>query len=204
MLIEFAQLSPAQTYVTMTQSVLPRPIAWVLSENANATYNLAPFSYFTAVCSDPPLLMFSIGVQADGRFKDTLMNVMHRPEFVVHIADGPQLAALNRSAATRPAGDSEVTAGQLETVAVAGCRLPRLAACKVAFMCRVHKIDTLGHNYQHLVFGDIAKLYLADDCTTTDSKGRMQILADKINPLARLGANQYATLGEIVFASRPE
>ena len=78
MLINLKELSTPQVYFTMTQTVLPRPVAWILSENENESYNLAPFSYFNAVCSDPPLIMVSIGLQDDGRDKDTLVRYSPR------------------------------------------------------------------------------------------------------------------------------
>ena len=108
MYIDFSQLSANQIYGTMVQTVVPRPIAWVLSENPQEAYNLAPFSYFNAVCSDPPLLMISIGKKPDGSFKDTRVNIEQRKDFVVHIAHENMLDALNESSATLSAEVSEI------------------------------------------------------------------------------------------------
>ena len=203
MLIDLSQLSTPQVYFTMTQTVLPRPVAWVLSENENQSYNLAPFSYFNAICSDPPIIMFSIGLQDDGSLKDTLANIMERPELVVHIASVDQLADLNLSSATLPPGESEVTAGNLEVTQVEGYRLPRLAKSKIAFMCHVHKIDIIGKQ-QRVVFAEVSKIYVDDDCTEVNEKGRLKIKPEAIQPLSRLGASQYASFGEVLFANRPE
>ena len=203
MLIDLQELSTPQVYFTMTQTIVPRPVAWVLSENENSSYNLAPFSYFNAVCSDPPLIMFSVGLQEDGSLKDTLANLMERPEFVVHIASCEQLGDLNQSSATLPPGVSEVTAGNLEVSEVEGYRIPRLTDCKVALMCTVYKIDKIGNNNQHLVFGEISKIHVDDNCTEINEKGRLQIKADAIQPLSRLGASQYASFGEVLSARRP-
>ena len=63
MLVNLSEFSRPDAYFAMTQTVLPRPVAWVLSENENGSYNLAPYSFFNAVSSDPPLLMFSVGLQ---------------------------------------------------------------------------------------------------------------------------------------------
>ena len=71
MILDLSALQPAQVYFQMIQTLVPRPIAWVLSEIENDKYNLAPFSYFNAVCSDPPLIMLSVGKKPDGSFKDT-------------------------------------------------------------------------------------------------------------------------------------
>ncbi|GIT49378.1 MAG: hypothetical protein Ct9H300mP14_13060 [Gammaproteobacteria bacterium] len=61
MYVDITQLDPQQIYITLTQTVIPRPIAWVLSENANGSLNLAPYSFFNAVSSEPPLVMISTG-----------------------------------------------------------------------------------------------------------------------------------------------
>ena len=76
--IDLAALGPAQVYGLMTQTLIPRPIAWVLSENSDGGLNLAPFSYFNAVCSSPPLVMISVGKKPDGSFKDTRVNIEGR------------------------------------------------------------------------------------------------------------------------------
>jgi len=204
MQIKLDELSNTQTYFTMTQTVVPRPIAWILSENEGGDYNLAPFSYFNAVCSDPPLLMVSFVRQPDGSEKDTLRNIRARGEFVIHIASCEQLTVLNQTSASLPPGESEVTANNLETTPVEGFRMPRLADCKVAFMCERYDIQEIGNSGQGLLFAEIKEIYLDDDCISVNEKGRRKIHADRIQPLARLGASEYVSFGEILSAVRPE
>ncbi len=203
MLINFSQLSSADAYFAMTQTVMPRPVAWVLSENENKSYNLAPYSFFNAVSSDPPLLMFSVGLHNDGTPKDTLVNVMARPEFVIHIASCEQLPDLNMSSATLPAGESEVTAGNLATTQVEGFNIPRLNDCRIAFMCHLYKTDEIGNNGQRLVFAQIDSIFLSDDCAEINPNGRLIVKAERINPLSRLGANQYSNFGQVITTTRP-
>ena len=76
--IDLDSLSANGVYHTLTRTVIPRPVAWVLSENAGGDYNLAPFSYFNAICSDPPLIMISVGKKPDGSSKDTRVNITAR------------------------------------------------------------------------------------------------------------------------------
>ena len=203
MLINLSDFSRADTYFTLTQTVLPRPVAWVLTRNQNQSYNLAPYSFFNAVSSDPPLLVFSVGLQDDGSYKDTLVNARRDPELVIHIASSEQLSDLNLSSATLPPGESEVTAGNLSLSPVEGFGLPRLADCKIAFMCRVHKIDPIGNNDQNLVFAEIDTVYVDDQCVGYNDKGRLAVNAEAIRPLSRLGASQYASFGEVMTAVRP-
>ncbi|NKB76080.1 MAG: flavin reductase family protein [Gammaproteobacteria bacterium] len=203
MLINLSELGTAQTYFTMTQTVVPRPIAWVLSENQGGDFNLAPYSYFNAICSDPPLVTFSAGLQPNGQKKDTLVNVSERPEFVIHIASCDQLPVLNETSATLPLGKSEVTASNIELVSVDGFRMPRIADSKIAFMCEVHQIQEIGNNHQSLIIAEVKSIYVDDECTHINEKGRLQVDANKIQPLARLGASQYVSFGEILTATRP-
>ena len=74
MYLNLSDLSASQVYHTLTQTLIPRPVAWVLSDSGNDGLNLAPFSYFNAVCSDPPLVMISVGKKPDGNQKDTCSN----------------------------------------------------------------------------------------------------------------------------------
>ncbi|MFT5658487.1 MAG: flavin reductase (DIM6/NTAB) family NADH-FMN oxidoreductase RutF [Gammaproteobacteria bacterium] len=204
MYIKLDELSASKTYFTMTQTIMPRPIAWILSENADASLNLAPFSYFNAVCSDPPLVMVSIGLQEDGSEKDTLRNIRERPQFVIHIASSSQLEALNQSSATLPPGESEVLASELSTTPFAGYHLPRLSDCKIAMMCERHQIQTIGNNSQALVFGEVKEIYVDDTCAEVNEKGRLKVHADKIQPLARLGGGEFVSFGDILTARRPD
>lgn len=203
MLIDLDQLGSSQAYFTMTQTVLPRPIAWVLTENQNETFNLAPFSFFNAVCSDPPLIVISIGRKDNGQTKDTLVNLQERPDFVVHIASCSQLAELNNSSAPLHYEDSEVIAGNLHTTTVEGYHLPRLTDCKIAFMCKIHSIQEIGNNHQSLVLAQISNIFVADECTEVSESGRLIIDPQTIKPLSRLGASQYSSFGETLSVKRP-
>jgi flavin reductase (DIM6/NTAB) family NADH-FMN oxidoreductase RutF len=204
MQIKLDDLSTPQTYFTMTQVVIPRPIAWILSENEDASFNLAPFSYFNAVCSDPPMVIVSIGLQDDGSEKDSLRNIKQRSEFVIHIASCDQLPELNQSSATLPPGESEVLASNLQTTPVEGFHMPRLSDCKIALMCERHQIQIFGNNNQQsLLFGEVREIYVDDSCVEINDQGRLKILADQVQPLSRLGASQFASFGEVLVAKRP-
>ncbi len=188
----------------MTQSVIPRPIAWVLTESAESNYNLAPFSYFTAVSSVPPLLMFSAGKKPDGTSKDTTANVLKHKKMVIHIAHQSQSKAVTDSAATLPHGESELSTTGLKTVEFDGFELPRLADCDIAFGCSLYDSQSLGDTPQTLIFAKIEQIYLNDDVVALDDKQRVKVLADKVKPLSRLGGAEYGVLGDIIQNVRPK
>jgi len=204
MYIDFGKMTAQQVYITMTQTIVPRPIAWVLSENPDQSLNLAPYSYFNAVCSDPPLLMISAGLKPDGATKDTRDNIRDRKEFVVHIASLDQLDEMNASSANFARDVSEIEALGLETKKFEGSRLPRLSCAKVAFACSVYDIQTLGDSLQSLILGEVNGVFVDDGAIGEDEKGRSKILADKINPIGRLGASEYVSFGEILTRRRPD
>ena len=203
MIVNLAELSPAQVYFTMIQTLIPRPIAWVLSEIEPGKYNLAPFSYFNAVCSDPPLIMLSVGKKPDGSFKDTRVNIEQRGDFVVHIAHRDLLEDLNQSSATLAADVSELDLLGIETTTFEGSRLPRIEACKVAYACECHEIHELGSTPQSVIYGRVTRIYIDDRITSTTDKGRLKVHAESFEPIARLGADEYMSFGKIVTLRRP-
>jgi len=204
MYINFGETKPQEIYITMTQTVIPRPIAWILSENPDRSLNLAPYSYFNAVCSDPPLIMISAGVKPDGAVKDTRDNIRDRKDFIVHISSLAQIDEMNASSANLAPGVSEVDTLGLETTAFDGSRLPRLTCAKVAFACSVYDIHYLGNGPQSLILGEVHGVFVDDSVIGEDAKGRMKILADRINPIGRLGASEYVSFGEILTRQRPD
>ncbi len=202
--IDLSELSANQIYATMTQALIPRPIAWVLSENEDAGFNLAPFSYFTGVSSKPPLIMLSVGKKPDGSPKDTRANIEARKDFVVHIASREMMENVNDSSSSHPAGFSEVEHLGLDLVELAGSRLPRIAQCRLAMACELFEIQEIGDVPQALIFGKVKSIYVDDAVGGKDEKGRYKIHADRLDPLARLGAGEYQGFGEVLPLGRPK
>lgn len=201
--IDLAELSANSVYHLMTQTVVPRPIAWVLSKNFDASLNLAPFSYFNAVCSDPPLMMLSMGKKPDGNQKDTAANLQPGAKCVVHIAHVAQAEQVTATAATLDYGVSEVNANQIALTDQTDWPLPRIEQCKVAYLCSVHSLQHIGNTPQNLVFVEALELFIDDEAVRED-KGRVKVDALKLNPLARLGASEYANLGGVFTNNRPK
>lgn len=203
MYINFASLDQTNAYHALVQTVIPRPIGWVLSENLNATHNLAPFSFFNTISACPPLLAIAIGPRAEGMPKDTLANIQRTGCFVVHIAHRALAGAVNESGRALEAGESEVEHAGLALEDFEHFPLPRLKDCRVAFACKRFEVHQLVGGTQQLVLGQVESLYLDDRVAGQDDKGRLKVDATALDPLARLGGNEYAALGEIFTISRP-
>lgn len=199
--IDLSSLSPAQTYATVTQTIVPRPIAWILTENQSGSYNLAPFSYFNALSSDPAMCVMSVGARDDGSLKDTRINLEQREFGVIHIAHRELAKEMTLSAATLGRDVSEVTEIGLETCDMPGSTLPRLADCRVAYATRL--VDTKMIKNQWIAFLELTHLYLAEEVVGEDQKGRLKVLADKLDPIGRLGGGEYVMAGDITTIARP-
>ena len=203
MLIECSQYSSSQLYFLLVQTVIPRPIAWVISDNGNGTINLAPFSFFNALASNPPILMISVGWKDDDVRKDTWVNIEERSEFVVHVPSVEEAKEVVGSSASLPHGVSEVDSLHLKLTRVEGWPLPRLASAKVAFHCTKYAIHEIGRDPQGLILGEIKSIWLDD--TIVQIKGKHWVIDyQKFNPLARLGGPSYSQLGRIFDIPRPE
>ena len=199
--VDLSSLSKASVYATMTQTIVPRPVAWITSRSESGVLNLAPYSYFNAMASDPPLVVVSFGRRPDGSVKDTRRNIETGGAFVVNIAHREMAEAMTASSATFPEDVSEVDELGLETAPMPGTDVPRLAACRVAYACRHEETKSVGG--QTLVFARLTDLYLDDSVVTEDAKGRLKVDAKALDPLGRLGGGEYVTFGEIVSIARP-
>ncbi|ANJ66781.1 flavin reductase [Halothiobacillus diazotrophicus] len=178
--IDPAQHTKMDNYKLLTNLVIPRPIAWISTQNAEGVVNLAPYSFFNAVGSDPLYVVFSAGLNEAGQPKDTLRNLRANGEFVVNLVTPELFDAMNVSAADFPADLSEVTATDLHTAPSVQVKTPRVAEAKASLECRVFSEQQLGANT--LVIGEVVGFYV-DDALIGD---RMHI--HDFAPIGRLGS----------------
>ncbi len=177
-------------YQLLTSVVVPRPIAWVSTRSADGIDNLAPHSFFTVSCVDPPMIQFtSVGK------KDSLRNAVETGEFVVCLATEPLFEQVNASGTDFPAGVSEFAEIGLTAEPSAVVAPPRVAESPVALECRLHQALELGDST--VVIGRVVHASVSTDTLNGD-------LPDigKLRPLARLGKNEWSTIGEILEITR--
>jgi flavin reductase (DIM6/NTAB) family NADH-FMN oxidoreductase RutF len=160
MQIDPAQQKPIDNYKLMTNLVVPRPIAWVSSVNAGGVVNLAPFSFFNAVCGSPAYLVVSIGRNDAGKWKDTAKNIEAMGEFVVNLVTEELFGAMNVSAADFPPEVSELDAAGLHTAPSVRIKPPRVAEAQVSLECKLHETVPLGVN--RLIIGEVVMFHVAD------------------------------------------
>ncbi|MFK7993188.1 MAG: flavin reductase family protein [Granulosicoccus sp.] len=199
--VDMSALSAVEAYATMNQTIVPRPVAWILTQNDTEDYNLAPYSYFNAVSSIPPMVMFSSGMKPDGSKKDTRYNLEQRADCVIQIAHREMATSMTASSATLPRNTSEINELGLALADMPGTDLPRLADCRVAYAATLRDTKKIAH--QWLGFLELTHLYLAESIVGSDDKGRLKVMAEKLDPLARLAGGEYVLGGDIISVKRP-
>ncbi|MDR3673214.1 MAG: flavin reductase family protein [Holophaga sp.] len=180
MQIDPALHSTADNYKLITNLVVPRPIAWVSSLGPGGVVNLAPFSFFNAVGSDPLYLVLGLGRNAAGQPKDTENNIKASGEFVVNLVTEELFDAMNISAADFPADQSELAAAKVHTAPSVHIQAPRVAEAKVSLECRLFSTQALGANT--LVIGQVVMFHVADDLVGP------KLHINDFAPIGRLGS----------------
>ncbi len=183
-------------YRWLTAGVIPRPIAWVSSLSADGVRNLAPHSFFTVASHDPPVLAFvSVGL------KDTLRNVRETGEFVVCLATAALSEQVNSTSARFGPEVDELTAAGLDTAPSVTVRPERVSLSPLAFECRLRGEKAFGDTDRSsvMVFGQVQHVAVHADALADDGLPDPTLLA----PVARLGRDQWAHLGEVFRQHRP-
>lgn len=197
-----SQLSPRDIYNWMAQLIVPRPIAWVTSLGPSGVVNLAPFSFFNGVCSQPPTLMLSITHARGGLKKDTLRNIEISREFVVNLSPWRIRERINQTSAPYPPEVSEAEEIGAKLLPSVHVRPPRLAETPAQFECRLDRIIEIGEGRPggaSLVLGQILGVHV-DPGLLREGRVDPRLL----DPASRLGGSQWAALGEIESLERAD
>ncbi|NMI01837.1 flavin reductase family protein [Pseudonocardia acidicola] len=189
------ELGAGSFYKLLTSVVVPRPIAWVSTRSASGVDNLAPHSFFTVSCVDPPMVQFtSVGT------KDSLRNVRETGEFVVNLAGEPMFEQINATGTNFPAEISEFSAVGLTTEPSRTVAPLRVAESPVALECRLERDIELGDST--VVIGRVLHAAIDSDVFVTDERGNSLPAIDRLRPLARLGRNEWSTIGKVLEITR--
>ena len=184
-------LGVRETYKLLIGSVLPRPIAWVSTQDQAGRVNLARFSFFNAVSIDPPLLAFSTLLKNDGTPKHTLLNIRANGEFVVNIVSRSLAEQMNQTSLEFAGDVNEFEALGIVPAASSCIAPPRVKASLISVECRLHELISFGDRPMagNLVLGKILHFFVAD---SVYKDGKIDI--DKLDPVGRLAGNRYSTI----------
>jgi len=190
MVVDYADKALTQRYQLMAQTIIPRPIAWVLTQDEKGTLNIAPFSYFMGLSSEPPTMVVSVGHKSDGTQKDTLKNLRETKKCTICMVDESLLEKMHFSSKELDATQSEAEAFNIETKEIIDGFPPMVVGAPSAFFCEFYQeIDLRGSQTIPLVV-EIKAQYI-DDAIITDKE---KITLD-YEPVARVGKS-YALLGK--------
>jgi flavin reductase (DIM6/NTAB) family NADH-FMN oxidoreductase RutF len=196
-LVDGVGLDSESAYRLIVGCVVPRPVAWITTVDADGRVNAAPFSSYNYVATSPPMLAVNIATR-DSVVKDTARNIRATGEFVVNVSTEDTMELMHHSAAEHPPEVSEVELLGLELLPSHRVKVPRLAATPIQMECRLDQVVTLGRGINTLYIAEVVAFHLSDrvyDGRRFDSV--------RLRPIARLGGPFYATLGEIFERPMP-
>jgi flavin reductase (DIM6/NTAB) family NADH-FMN oxidoreductase RutF len=211
-----SQLPHREVYNILLNAVAPRPIAWVSTISASGLLNLAPFSFFNAVCVKPPLLVFAPGMRVPKKSeaaadeaaghpgvhtKDTLRNIRETGEFVVNIVTYELAEAMNLTS-----GEYEATVNEFELAKIASApskivRPARVAESPVSFECKLYQILDFNPDPEggSLVIGEIVSIHINEQHL---KDGRLD--RNSLDLIGRMGGMQYARTTQRFEMVRPK
>ena len=167
MQFDFTTLAPKDVYKLMTSTIVPRPIAWVVTQSTEGLVNAAPYSFFNAVSGDPPLVVFGVGARDSGAPKDTAVNIRANGQFVVNLVNEAMVEGMVVTAADFSPGVDELQQAGLTTLPSARVLPPRIAQSPVAFECELFQTISLP-NERDLIIGRIVMMHI-DEAAMRDA-----------------------------------
>lgn len=195
MILDPGSCAPNDMYRFLISAVVPRPIAFVSTRAADGTTNLAPFSYFVPISSEPPLVGIAINDRV-GDPKDTLRNIRETGEFVINIVSEPLLEAMVKTSGDWPRGTSEFDVAGLTRAPSGRVVPPSVAESPLQIECRLHREIALGSSL--FVVGEVVLAHVRDEVMTD---GHVDAL--KLRAVGRLGGEFYSPTREVIKVRRP-
>ncbi len=191
MLFDFDALAAQDRYKLMVSTIVPRPIAWVVTQDRHGRVNAAPYSFFNAFANDPPIVIIGIGERPDGDEKDTASNIRTTGQFVVNLVAADNAAAMNITAIDFPHDVDELHQAGLTAIASTRVAPPRIAESPVAFECeRFQSIQIT--NERTIVLGRVLAMHIRDEAVINPAK--CYIDTAKLDLIGRMaGASGYCT-----------
>jgi flavin reductase (DIM6/NTAB) family NADH-FMN oxidoreductase RutF len=221
-------LSPDAAYYWQIATILPRPIAWTSTLNEDGSTNLAPFSFFTAACPDPPMCIITVSrrstrtsptrdrvgegqlagpspspgdrdpVRVPGEKKDTWRNIERTGEYVIHVVSDELGAHMNATSADLPYGADELAAAGLTKLPSDLVAPPRVAEAPVAMECRLDRILELGRAGTAVIIGEILLWHVSDDVLVN---GRIDV--ERLDAIGRMSGSAYTRTRDRFEMPRP-
>ena len=200
--IDPSEEAPANIYKLMVGAIVPRPIAFVSTLDERGVRNLAPFSFFSAVCSRPPTVLFCPGIRASTREgKDTLKNVLATKEFVVNIVSEEIAVQMNQTSAEVGPEVDEFELSGLTPLASLIVRPPRVAESPVQMECKLREVVRISDQPggASIVIGEVLRFHIREDLIDN-----FRVDPDRLKAIGRMGGPTYSTTRDRFDMERPK
>ncbi|WP_044640470.1 flavin reductase family protein [Risungbinella massiliensis] len=182
-------------YKLLIGTVLPRPIAFVTSKAVDGTVNAAPFSFYTVVSTEPPMIGFTVNRKPGGVQKDTSRNIVETGEFVVHVVTEQNVQEVNETATDFPADVSEAEKVGFTFVPSEEISVPRIVESPIQMECILHQVVELGGTAEapnsDFLIGEVVRFHVAEELY---EQGRID--TEKLAPVGRLAGTTYGKIGK--------
>ena len=199
-----SELSPHEQYKLLSGSIIPRPIAWITTQNTAGLIILAPFSFTTGISNQLPLLSVAILRERQAP-KDTAANLLARHEAVVHMVSTDLTKAMNQTAARLAPDQSELTLIDLPLIPSTEIQVPGLQAARIRFETILYQYvpirDAAGIIMTDLFILEIRQFHFAE---TVLDLPTLHVNPTALAPIARLAGPNYAELGRTFTLRRPK
>lgn len=200
MRFDLEDVGTQNAYKLLAATVMPRPIAWIVTQDRDGNINAAPFSFFNVMGSAPPTVAVGILADPERGFKDTARNILDTGEFVVNLVPERLVRAMNITAIDAPRGIDELRLAGLATEPSVHVRPPRIAESPVGFECVSHASVVTGPT-QVAVIGRVLAVHIADEYVL--DRDRAHIDTPKLDLVARSYGSDYVRSRDTFSLARP-
>ena len=198
MIIDYAKKSKTDRYKLMSQTIIPRPIAWIVTQNKKGVINIAPFSYFTGLSSEPPTVIVSIGHKSDGSQKDSLKNIRENKKCTICIVDEAHLEQMHFSSKELSEDKSEAKIFDIKTQQVIDDFPPMVEGVPTAFFCEFYQeVELKGSKTIPLIL-EIKEQFIDESILTNKDK-----LSIDFEPIGRVGKSYTKIQNTIIPPNIP-
>lgn len=193
-------LATPEIYRLLVGGVTPRPIAWISTVSDTGVHNLAPYSFFSVVSVNPPVLSYTQVNPQTGEDKDTLKNLVATKECVVHIVDAAALEKMNLTCANLPSEQSEFDFAAIESEASQIVAPLSVKEAPVRYECRLREVTRIGDQPGNgsLVLLDVVSVYVADGLYQDGAINQREL-----NSVGKMGGDFYSFTKELEALARP-
>ena len=195
--IDFRDLAPRERYKLIVGGVVPRPIALVTSIGEDGSVNAAPFSFFNAMCNDPPALAVGVNQPGGAALKDTARNIVWSREFVVNMVDEALAPRMNLCETEFAPTVDELAVAGLTASPSCQVRAPWIGEAPIAFECTLAETVQLAPG-KFIFIGIVVHMHIRDDLYDLYDRDKNYVLADKARLVARMhGGGTYARSSDL-------